>query len=190
MDRTRWIIAFIATVLVAVVAQATIQHYIYLPIIKVDPTLTPTITPTVTVTPTPTKTLTPTPTKTPDTGLQITDINNGSSNDDLQDEYIKIKNYGSSSVNMKGWFIKTETGLRYDFPDTYKLSGNATVTVWSKTGTDSGNTLYWNSATPVWNNGGDCAYLRDNSDNDNVLVDVYCYQTAADGTILITRDAP
>ena len=175
MDKTKWIIALIATILVAGAVQATLQYDIFLPVIRVDPTLTPTITPSPTVTPTPTKTATPTLTATPGSGLEITDIHNGSANADLQDEYIKIKNYGSSSVNMTGWFVRNETSHRYDFPDNFTLAASATVTLWSKAGTDTGSNLYWNSPDPVWINGGDCGYLRDDSDNKNSLVDKLCY---------------
>ena len=175
MDKSRWLIVLIATILVAGVIGTTLQYEAYLPFIREDPTLTPTLTPTVTNTPVPTRTLTPTPTKTPSSGLEITDIHNGSITDDVQDEYIKIKNYGSSSVNMTDWFIKTDGGNRYDFPNNFTLASKATVTVWSKVGTNSGNNLYWNRTDYAWNNHGDCAYLRDDSDGDNILVDQYCY---------------
>jgi hypothetical protein len=169
MDKTRWLIALIATMLVAGAIGATMQYEIYLPVIRVDPTLTPTITPSPTVTPTPTMTATP------DSGLQITDIHNGNSTDDEQDEYIKIKNYGSSSVNMTDWFIRSENPIFYYFPDNFTLAASATVTIWTKSGTNTSSNLYWNRTDPVWDNHGDCGYLRDDSDGDNILVDQYCY---------------
>jgi hypothetical protein len=178
MDKTKWIIALIATFLLVGAVQAAMQYHIYLPVVRVDPTLTPTITPSPTITPTPTKTGTPT------SGLEITDIDNPDSGDPL-DEFITIKNFGSSSVNLTDWFVRDDGPNRYNFPDGFRLGAKATVKIVSGAGSDTSSTLYWDSSVEVWNDGGDCGYLRDNSDGDNVLVDIFCYKAAADGTILI-----
>ena len=188
MNKTKWIIALIAAFLIAGAVQASLQFDLYLPLVRVDPTLTPTITPSLTTTPTPTRTPTPTVTKTPSSGLEITDIDNPPKGEDPLDEFITIKNFGSSSVSMKGWFVRDDGPNRYNFPDTFSLGAKASVNIVSGAGSNTSSTLYWDSSVEVWNNGGDCAYLRDNSDGDNILVDIYCYSTAADGTILIIRD--
>jgi hypothetical protein len=84
--------------------------------------------------------------------------------------------------------VRDDGTNRYNFPDNYSLAGKATVNIVTGAGTNTSSTLYWGSSVEVWNDGGDCAYLRDDSDGDNDLVDVFCYSTAADGTILIIRN--
>ena len=167
------VIAVIAFVTIAVRAAAGTM--VYLPVIIRDPTVTPTFTPTATTTPTPTNTpaVTPTRTRTPTVapGVYITDIVYDPPGDDLAGEYVTIKNTNSSSKNLQNWTLRDDSGNIYTFPS-YSLGSGSTVKVWSKAGSNSGNNLYWGSTQPIWNNGGDCAYLRD-SDHD--ISDIECY---------------
>lgn len=99
-----------------------------------------------------------TPTSTSDEGVYITGL-------DLKNEWVKIKNLGSSSVDLKGWQIRDEGDKHtYTFPS-FQLEGGATVTLYTGKGTNTETELYWGSGNHIWNNDGDTAYLYDSSGN-------------------------
>ncbi len=170
--KTKLLIALLLAVSLITVVTALADD-IYLPLLPKYPTNTPTPSPTATQTPTPTTTLTPTPTRTPTPtpGVSIVEIVYAPTNP--LDEYIEIENTGNSSVDMEGWYIKTDRlGARYDFPNNFSLGSDKAVKVWTKTGTNNSSNLYWGRTEPVWNNNSDTGYLRD--DNGDI-VDVYSY---------------
>lgn len=73
---------------------------------------------------------------------------------------------------MNGWTLKND-----DSGDTFTFSGftlnaGATVRVWTTSGSNSASNLYWGQNQPVWDNGGDCATLRN---NQGQVVNQYCY---------------
>ena len=75
-------------------------------------------------------------------------------------EYVKITNKGTTSVNLKDWKI-TDQGKKhtYVFPS-YTLKAKSTVTLRSGSGKNTATTLYWNKYSFIWNNEkGDTAYL-------------------------------
>jgi len=188
-------------------AQAALTNRIYLPIIIILPTQTPsltstitpsaTTTPTYTITPTgtlptptptrtttptytgtpptatPTRTITPTPTQTWLPGFYITHIEHSPDFDEM-DEWVAFKNASGQSVDMTGWILKNDHREPdiFIFPN-FTLLNNRDVQVWTKWGTDTSTDLYWKLDEPVWNQGGDCAYLRD---ADNVFITSVCYE--------------
>ena len=126
--------------------------------------------------PTPTKTATaipgtPTATKTP-TSTPVLDvfIDEIEGDVDLNNEFVLIQNDENSSVTLTDWSIKS-TGPKFTFP-TFTLGSDKTVKVWSKSGTNDANNLYWGLEEEAWIDGGDCGYLRNEEDK---LVDEYCY---------------
>jgi hypothetical protein len=140
-------------------------------------TRTATITPTGTQ-PTPTRTRTPTPTRTstPVPGVFITHIEYEPDNNAL-DEYVSIRNQASSQVVMTDWILKDDSGNTFTFPK-FTLTAFTTVKVWTKCGQNNPLNLYWCQAEPVWNDHGDCAYLRKpdpDDEDDTIPVDSICY---------------
>jgi len=128
------------------------------------PTPTRTKTPTITGTPptaTPTRTITPTPTQTWLPDFYITHIEHSPDFDEM-DEWVGIKNATGQSVDMTGWILKNDHDPAdiFNFPN-FTLNNGRTVQVWTKWGVDSSTDLYWDSDVPVWNEGSDCAWLRD-----------------------------
>lgn len=86
--------------------------------------------------------------------------------DDILDEGSRcfLTNKGTRSVVMTGWKIHDLIGLRYTFP-AFTLSAGASVTVYTKTGVDTSDTLYMNRGVAIWNNsGGDTGYLYNEND--------------------------
>jgi hypothetical protein len=171
-------VKFVIAILLAISSVALITalaNTIYLPVVIQDyPTATQTLTPTATAT----STRTPTPTKTPTpSGVYIKEFHPDST---PSQDYVVIKNNGSGTVDLTGWFIKADkaepnTPSRYYFPDNFDLRSGDSVNVRSGIGTDSSSNLYWGLNYPIWEKySNNCAYLRDDSDGDNLLVDSRC----------------
>jgi micrococcal nuclease len=93
----------------------------------------------------------------------------GDDSKNLNGEYVLIKNVGNSAVNLKGWKLMDESGNTFTFPD-ITLSPGEEVRVHSGKGKNTKTDLYWGSDKPIWNNGGDTAYLYN---SNGVLVDSY-----------------
>jgi hypothetical protein len=177
---------------VILIARASLQESLYMPLVpnvRLTETPTPSLTPTqtqtgtitITVTPTrtptitgtlPTATLTSTPTRTPTPipGVFIIDIEYAPETDPL-DEYVLIRNQNKEYIPMEGWTLRDDSKNIFTFPR-YTLISGATVKVWTKSGIIDPENIYWGRTTPVWNDSGDCAYLRD---DENKLSDSECY---------------
>ena len=111
------------------------------------------------------------------TGVAISGIKfdaPGNDGENLNGEWITVKNRGSGAVDLSGWMIKDESSShRYAFPDGFKLAEGATVTVYTGCGDDTDDELYWcEQGSAVWNNSGDTGFLLDPSGN---IVDTYSY---------------
>jgi hypothetical protein len=192
----KWFLAILLGTGLVFIARASIQSSIYLPLIPIQaitetstPSLTPTpsqtATPTgtITITTTPTRTHTitgtlPTATRTPTLtptatlvpGVFIVDIEYAPQTNPL-DEYVTIRNHYGKFIPMEGWTLRDENKNIFTFPR-YTLIDYASVKVWTKGGIIDPQNLYWGRTEPVWNDFGDCAYLRD---DQGKLIDVFCY---------------
>jgi endonuclease/exonuclease/phosphatase family metal-dependent hydrolase len=87
----------------------------------------------------------------------------------LEDEWVKITNFGNIPVDLDNWKIEDEANHAYEFTD-FTLGSNNTVTLYTDEGSDTENQLYWDSSRAIWNNDGDTAYLYDSTGE---LVDSY-----------------
>jgi hypothetical protein len=185
MPRTmKWlfVIILLITITSATLVRAAWENTVFIPIILLQPTSTETPTPTQSATPTithtptktgtlsPTATQTRTPTTTPKTGVYILEIYYNPPSSPLN-EYVSIKNLSGKAIVMTGWTLRDDSKNIYTFP-VFTLGQLATVKVWTKSGINDSSNLYWNSPVEIWNNHGDCAYLR-NDKNDKV--DSTCY---------------
>ncbi|HIE57969.1 MAG TPA: lamin tail domain-containing protein [Anaerolineales bacterium] len=163
-NRPLWVFVSLILILAANAVRAVADDVIYLPLIVANATMTPTVTPS------------PTPTPLPHTVIDIVRVANSDTQDPL-DEYVEIHNRTSNTYTLTGWFIRNESNDRYDFPVGFRLYGHRTIRVWSRSGVDTSYNLFWNSDVEIWNDFNDCAYLRDDSDGENVLIDAYCYSS-------------
>jgi endonuclease G len=125
--------------------------------------VTPTpVTPTP-VTPTP---VTPTPVTPTPASVKITSIEFDPPGDDVQGEYVLIRNEGGSSVSMGNWTLRDLANTTFTFP-AFTLAAGAEVRVWTKGGVNDAGNLFWGRSQPIWNNsGGDTAILRDAGGNE------------------------
>ncbi|HUG07278.1 MAG TPA: lamin tail domain-containing protein [Acidimicrobiia bacterium] len=87
----------------------------------------------------------------------------GNDNENLNDEWIKIRNQGDTYVDLTRWGVKDESATnRYTFPSGFSLAPGEVVTVYSGCGDDFDTALYWCSVgSAIWNNDGDTAFLTD-----------------------------
>ena len=88
-------------------------------------------------------------------------------NASLVNEYLRITNRSTSSINLLKWTIKDAAGHTYTFPS-HTFGPGKTVYVHTGKGTNGRNPagqpdsahLYWNSGAYIWNNDKDTATLR------------------------------
>ena len=177
-NKLKWMLGLLLAFSIVAVAQAALQEIYYLPIVyrQNTPTPSPTITVTPTVTRTPTPTIVPTRTSTP---VPLPDIRIEDYEPDPPnplEEWVEFKNYDNEVIDMTDWRLRDEAGNKYYFPNNFKLSAGARVKVWTGSGTNDADDLYWGRSEEVWNNGGDCIYLHLLDEHNNyVRVDSLCY---------------
>lgn len=93
---------------------------------------------------------------------------NGNDHENLNDEYIVLKNTGDGPVNMGGWTVSDEADHRYRVPDGVKLGPSETVTIYTGSGSDTENKLYWGSDSAIWNNEGDTIIVK--NDKGKIII--------------------
>lgn len=81
-------------------------------------------------------------------------------NASLNAEYFQLRNVGTRTVNLAGWYVRDAAGHTYKFTTTFNLRPGYTVTVRTGKGTNTSANRYWGSGAYIWNNTGDKAYLR------------------------------
>jgi micrococcal nuclease len=90
----------------------------------------------------------------------------GNDNDNLNGEWVEIKNQGTTSAGMVDWVLKDESAShRYTFPSGFALPAGLTVRVLTGCGTSTASELYWCNSGAIWNNSGDTAFLLDPNGN-------------------------
>jgi micrococcal nuclease len=92
----------------------------------------------------------------------------GNDHENLNDEYLVLKNTGNSDIDLSGWTVSDEAGHTYRFPTGFTLGPNDRVTLYTGAGTDTETELYWGSESAVWNNGGDTIIITNDSGEEMV----------------------
>lgn len=146
-----------------------VPEMIYLPIVmKALATATPT------QTPMPTATFTPVPSDTPIPSVPKIDITyigaNGSGTSE-PDEYVEFKNIGTGAVQLSGWQLSDIANHVFTFP-AFLIQPNQVCRVYTNQVDPAYCSFSYGSGNAIWNNGGDCAYLKDDTGQ---LMDTYCY---------------
>ncbi|MFC4358684.1 lamin tail domain-containing protein [Halobium salinum] len=98
--------------------------------------------------------------------LAIATIHEDAAGDDstnLEDEYVVFENAGSGDLDLTGYTVEDEAGHTYAFPTGYTLTGGASVTLHTGSGTDTDADLYWGRGSSVWNNSGDTCFVYDDA---------------------------
>ncbi|HET7727436.1 MAG TPA: lamin tail domain-containing protein [Candidatus Limnocylindrales bacterium] len=85
--------------------------------------------------------------------------------ENLNGEWVRIKNVCSTTKSIGGWKIH-DAGRKhtYTIPSGYRIGAGRSVTLYTGRGTRTSAKLYWGRPYgAVWNNDGDKAYLRNGS---------------------------
>jgi len=100
----------------------------------------------------------------------------------LNQEYVRITNFSSSTVNLRLWTVRDRSGWTYRFRDNYLLGAKRSVYVATGRGTYNNPSawVYWGRGDWVWNNSGDAAYLRTGS---NRLMDTCTWGNGSGKTL-------
>lgn len=114
---------------------------------------------------------TPTPTPAADGGqdseaLVVSNVHadaEGNDHENLNDEYIELTNEGETATEMTGWTVSDEADHTYRFPSGFTLGAGDTVTIYTGSGSDTEDELYWGSGRAVWNNDGDTIYVTNDA---------------------------
>ncbi len=84
----------------------------------------------------------------------------GSDGDNLNDEYVVFENPGNATLDLTDWMVLDTANNMYVFP-TFSLANDTSVSLYTGSGTDTDENVYWSSSKPIWNNDGDALILRD-----------------------------
>lgn len=165
---------FAGLLIVGIASAQTIGFNLFLPIVM-RPEDPPTPTPTPTITPTPTKMPTPSPTTPPppqSTGnIVITNIFANGSGSSEPDEYVEIKNMDSVRIQVQSWTLRDNANHVYTFPN-FVMQPGQVCRIYTNQNHPEYCGFNYGSSAAIWNNTGDCAYLRDST---NALKSQKCY---------------
>jgi hypothetical protein len=146
---------------------AAVDPNIYLPIVMKG------IPPIETLVPSPTATSKPSTTPPPhNTGnITITTIFYDGTGQNEPDEYVQIRNDDTFSIQLQNWTLRDQANHTFYFPNFIMIPGQV-CRVYTNQVHPEWCGFSYGSGTAIWNNTGDCAYLRDSA---AALVDQYCY---------------
>ncbi len=168
-ERIKWLGIMITIAGMIMGAQVIVERIMNQPTIVIEPTSTPTLPPSATLPPT--RTSPPENTATLEPGVYIVTIEYAPAGNGLTGEYLQIQNSRSRPVDLAGWTLRDDQKNIYTFP-AFTLAAGSSVRVYTRVGVNTTNNLFWNLDAEVWNDGGDCGYLR-NADGE--LQSYICY---------------
>jgi hypothetical protein len=103
--------------------------------------------------------------------VQITSIFYDGSGTSEPDEYVVIKNMDMSPIQLNNWTLRDEANHVFTFPS-YVIQPNQECRVYTNQDHPESCGFNYHNGAAIWNNTGDCGYLRDSS---STLIDEYCY---------------
>ncbi|MEX2133241.1 MAG: lamin tail domain-containing protein, partial [Acidimicrobiia bacterium] len=131
----------------------------------------------------------------PSAGTEITIVRieadaAGDDNENLNEEYVRLRNSGYLAVDMTGWVLKDASAShRYTFPAGFVFASGLEVRIYTGCGADTQNSLYWCSGGAIWNNDGDTAFVLDQNGNTVVYQDYVPATTTTSSTTSTTTPA-
>lgn len=124
-------------------------------------------------TPTPSRTIpTHTPTPAPTGDVIIVKIFSKGTIWQEPEEYVEIYNDGSQPVQLQDWTLRDTKSHVFVFPG-FILGPQQYCRVYTDLYLPKHCGFTYYSLSPIWDNNGDCAYLKD---GDGVLIDMLCYE--------------
>jgi LysM repeat protein len=90
------------------------------------------------------------PTPSPQADIEIVNIIGAG---DLNNERVVLKQSGGGTLLLAGWQLQDGKGDQYTFPALELTQDGFQVNVYTKSGTDTADSLYWGLSQPVWSSG-------------------------------------
>ena len=82
---------------------------------------------------------------------EVIQISNVFAPGDLQNELLVVERVGEGDLNLRDWQIVDEDRNAYVFPAIDLVKGQ--ISLYSRSGTDTVNTLFWGSEEAIWSSG-------------------------------------
>jgi hypothetical protein len=85
-------------------------------------------------------------------GVKVIEIAEVTGAGSLGAEVVAIRRLGEGELNLSGWRLDDNAGHRFTFPDMVLFKGGS-VRIYTRTGTNTVNDLFWGQKEPVWLSG-------------------------------------
>jgi hypothetical protein len=89
--------------------------------------------------------------------------------DDLQNELLIVERIGEGELNLSGWQIIDQDKNAFVFPSIDLVKGQ--ISVYSRPGTNTVNTLFWGSDEPIWS-AGEIARIFDSAGQERAVFEI------------------
>lgn len=94
------------------------------------------------------------------------------SGDKEPDEYVEIRNDSDRPLQLESWTLRDKADHIFFFPDFVIQPGQVCRIYTDQVHPDSCGFSFGFDGSAIWNNGGDCAYLKDHT---GTMITEYCY---------------
>jgi len=85
----------------------------------------------------------------------------GEDNQNLSDEWLRIKNISGRSVDISHWWLRDSALNFFRFPESTVIENNEEVIIIGGQGQNSNNIFYWGNTESIFNDNNDGVYLLD-----------------------------
>jgi hypothetical protein len=85
-------------------------------------------------------------------GVKVIEIISAAGAGNLSNESVTIRRLGDGELSMNGWRLDDNAGHRFTFPDVV-LFKDGSIKVFTRSGSNSVNELFWGMKEPVWASG-------------------------------------
>jgi LysM repeat protein len=96
------------------------------------------------------------PTPSPQADVEIVNVIGSG---DLNNERVVLQQSGAGTLLLAGWQLQDGNGNQFTFPALELTQDGFQVNVYTKSGTDTADSLYWGLSQPIWSSGGTVTLL-------------------------------
>ena len=93
----------------------------------------------------------PIPEALPPIDIEVIQVSNVFAAGDVENELVIIERVGEGDLNLLNWQIIDEDNNAFVFPSIELVKGQ--ISIYSRSGTNSVNTLFWGSGEAIWSSG-------------------------------------
>jgi hypothetical protein len=105
----------------------------------------------------------------PPTDTSVIQIANVFAAGDLQNELMVIERIGEGALNLIGWKIIDQNNNSFVFPEIELVKGQ--ISIYSRSGNNTVNTLFWGSEEPIWE-AGETVKVLDSAGNERAVFEI------------------